>query len=103
MPFFVDFFCRKELSPLAKEPVLKFTKIEDKSTFRAPVKNTVFLGPSPILMKDIGSVLGAPGERLPGGKSGFRLGGVAKSTKIEEKSMKIGSRGRPESDFRVPR
>ena len=29
-----------------------------------------------------------PGEGLPGGKSGFRLGGVPKSMKIDEKSIK---------------
>ena len=38
-----------------------------------------------------GSVLGVPGEGFPGGKSGFRMGGVAKSLKSQRKSTKIGS------------
>ena len=35
--------------------------------------------------------MGVPGEGLAGGKSGFRIGGVAKSTNMEPKSSKIGS------------
>ena len=49
------------------------------------------------------SVSGVPGEGLVEGKSGFRVGRVAKSLKIVKKSTKIGSRGRPESDLRGQR
>ena len=52
----------------------------------------MFLGYSPPnLLTCRGSVLGVPGEGLAGGKSGFRIGGVAKSLKSQRKSTKIGS------------
>ena len=58
-------------------------KIVEHLIFGAPVKNTVFFGYTPpSLLGCRGSVLGVPGEGLAGGKSGFRIGGVAKSTKI---------------------
>ena len=55
----------------------------------------MFFGHSPLVLNFRGSVLGVPGEGLPGGKSGFRLGSVAKSMKICEnrsKNVKIEAR-----------
>jgi hypothetical protein len=42
-----------------------------------------------------GLIFGVVGEGGPGGKSGFRLEGVAKSMRITQKSSKMGSRGGP--------
>ena len=52
----------------------------------------MFFGHFPLAADFTGSVLGVPGEGLPGGKSGFRLGGVAKSiktAKIDRKTLKL--------------
>ena len=74
-------------------------KIVEKNMFGAPVKNTVFWGYSPpSLLGCRGSVWGMPGEGLAGGKSGFRIGGVAKSITIEQKSSKIGCGTPPETN-----
>jgi hypothetical protein len=55
----------------------------------------VFFGHFPLAADFTRSVLGVPREGLPGGKSGFRLGGVAKSiktAKIDRKNVKIEAR-----------
>ena len=62
-------------------------------------KQLVFHSFPNISVTKTGSVSGMPGEGPPRGKSGFRVGGVAKSTKIVEKSMKIGSLGIPGTTF----